>query len=462
MLFFRDSASLPLLRQQQERVRRLEAAAEEERRQKQAEQQKQLQGLYRQQEEALRKKRPGGGSARRSSVGSNENVDQESTTRVPACDGAALSQATVSSYSSPGVIAAHQMPRRNNAGDIDDLPAGAQARAEILRTSPRGGDSGVSAPTPSLRPSPRESIPVLSPSPRTRFGGSSSRLAVDRGHNVDSMVGSRARMPAGSHRSSEYAPSKRELFQDSVIEEPQLRTHSSLMPVFNESLFPADHTVTNLHTSLDTSARSSLQTSALSMAWNEGTKGMHAGNRATSSANPYDDRRRDHRRKTVVDAFAPRSAAAPPQDEMDAFVTSWQTEHLRRRNSNHGLTSEREREGLFAPVISPRPPPSISPPRNPLRSSRARSSTSRRGGAWGPPPELEESLAATSRLVDLPRALPLPPTAAASSDRTKSPRCRPRSGLGGEDEVGDSIEACDRSLTSDSVLYYLTDQQQEG
>lgn len=464
--------------------------AEEERRRKQAEEQEQLQGLYRQQEETLRKKRPGGGggSARRSSVGDVENDGQEDDARAPAYGGPALSQASTGGYSGLNVVAMHQTPRRSNAADIDDLPAGAQARAEILQTNPRGGDGRVSAPSPSQRlpssrsgnsradrPYPGESVPVASPPPRARFGGG-ARLAVERGHNTDSVDDSSARMQAGGvggrveaggQGLPEFPPAKRELFRGSVLEEPQLRTHSSLMPVSSESLFSADDTIiTNSHTSLDRSGGGILRTSALSMAWSDGTKGVHAENRAASSANPYDALIAsaggpDLRRETATAASAPHTAAAPPQDEMDAFVTSWQTEHLRRRNRNHGLAHEREQEGGFAPAISPRPPLSISPPRDALRSSRARSSTSGRGGAWGPPPELEESLAATSRLMDLPRALPLPPTAAAGSGRTESRSRRSRPERGIDDAVGDGADACDRSLTSDSVLYYLTKQHQE-
>lgn len=490
----------------------MEAEAEQQRRRKQAEQQEQLQGLYRQQEAALKKKRGGAGgdadsrNTRRSPDGGIASAYSKETTPVPVYGDAFSTDANSCGFRSgataPAAVGTPGTPRGfTTRVDFDDLPAGVQARAEILRTSP-GGSGGRGAPVSSLlwRPvsgngnppaeplSSRERQQGTSPASGEPFnkgakvgaehrphlgnaGGSSTDLRDSRhgdtgGRAIGTVSSSGERWGRGGPGFRESATSGRTSSGRFEPEEPPLPTHSSLLPVSSESLFPA-YSTADPHATLVRPREDIRRPSSSSRDWDRGpgATAKPAGvsrDQALAAAAGL-----GRLRQETTTAGTPASgAAAPPQDEMDAFVSSWQTEHLRRRGANEGsLTHKRERAhgtdgtGSGRAAGSPRPTLSTSPSRDFLRSSRARSIAGNHDDDWVPRQKLEDSLAATSRLTDLP--LPMPPadTVGGVGGVGRGPlRSVLRDDSGG---LNGGSEGSDRSLASDSMLYYLTDQQQE-
>lgn len=532
-------------RQQRERQSQLEAAAEEERRRKQAEQQEQLDGLYRQQEEALRKKRGGGGG---SGGGRQLNDTEDSSSssraaadpRAPAYGGSSTpsfddnggDEAVAPGYfasdghvgggsglrqsqsqrqqrhvadatpvdSSRGAIRGGgrgQTPRRwSSVPDVDDLPAGAQARAQVLRSSPpqpttaRGGGGGVgdggggtSARSPSSwRPGSASSERHGNRSP----GGAAAAATANRrfnmeysmeetGHEGDAPAAEQNRVRttravacgSGGRGSGTAATAT----AAAAPAGPPLQARSSLVPVSSTTLFPpflADvDTDTKAHASTDVPPLTRINDPRLVL------QQSFAGNEPGGGI-----RYRDN------------DDAGPPQDEMDAFVTRWQDEHLRRRGRRSQGQSQQGVGGEMAEVNGHRPVSfspggrtiCSSPSRSVLvGSSRARGSMNsiRARGSAGPGGkvgELEESLAATSRMVN-PPFLPLGgrvgggaalATAGGSDgDDGRQPQGPVRhlggggGGGGGGGDRGGEADLSEQSLTSDSILFYLSGQQQE-
>lgn len=488
-------------------MRKLEADAEEERRRKQAQQQEQLEGLYRQQEEALRKKRgggEGGGSARRDSDGGAARGGNEGA-RTPvhgaASPGGALVDIDTSRYLQAqryaggndngfNDIAMHHTSRPLSVGtgatDIDDLPAGAQARAEVLRHSP----DGASGASPSwIRPissgdghaeisfAPGERRAASSPGYERVAGGSkveakvalpSKREAASGGVSIrTSKVSTREEAVGrggdvsptalGGEKMSERQEAPRggqgSSLEDSAGELP-LQTHSSLLPVSSKSLFPAQSLMSTSHMPLEGDcaairlpSSSKASSSETERVCNNGASLTGNKEIAMSAAAAW---RRPHREATVD---APRV----PQDEMDAFVTSWPTEHQRRRGIQGAGDNGRRVSVDLSTAGSPRPTPSASPPRD-LRKSRTRSITHSSGDNHGERGcvDLEESLAATSRLMGLP--LPMPPPTPGTAGGGSGGGRRRRNGRFANGN--DGAELCEQSLSSDSMLYYLTNQHQ--
>lgn len=481
----------------------MEADDDKERRRKQAEQQEQLEGLYRQQEEALRKKRVGG-SARRQSDGSpgvNDEQEAGAVARVPAYDAATFPEGDADYPFGVGggcggggggdgfssTVARQTSLRRSSLADLDDLPAGALARAEVLRSSPPGG--GVSAGSPSSRsPTSGRNPPAAGYTPRgTRPGNSSlpdvhsfgigASLEVDTAVNVPPEAATRddrggcggayGAPPGRAADGDAYLMRNRRVLLGGEMEqgppaapaagrqplasstgEPPLRTSSALVPVTSDSLFPAD-------------PGNNSATGGLLLELED----------AAGAAGSFSRRRPRHERNGRAAPVAKAEAAtaahgAAAEDEMDVFVTSWQTKYLRRRGHEGSSVDAPSPEQLAwggkmangSPANYSRPPTiSGSPPRGLLRSSQARSSAGSAGGGLGKP-ELEESLAATSRLVDPSMPMPMPTRATAGGVDGRMRRRRVRPGVLGEE----GMDASEKSLTSDSMLFYLTGQQQEA
>lgn len=481
-------------------MRQVKADADEDRRRKQAEQQEQLQGLYRQQEEALRKKR--GPTHRQSDSGRAAGTDHREsygalpyTMGVPDCDaghslgvdvgaGPRQSQTKLPMHDTTdgGVAegAARQSPRRRSGfADVDELPAGAHARAEILRSSPVPVGN-ASASSPSWRPgssnsnTPAGTSKVVSRGRRgaspanSRRDGDVAKLKVDPALVATEQArvadGCDGRYGTESGRADEggadltglrgasgsslvfpaAAQAGRERLRPSASDgEPPLRTRSSLVPVSSATLFPPNPA----------------DASAEVVAGNATTESEACGLRTSSAVGVNGSTTRGSA-AVAADGSAMRGA---PQDEMDAFVTSWQTEHLRRRSHRWSLnqTNPPQRDTLGGSVAKdgyPRSPsaPTISrsPPRDLLRSSRARS-TNDAGTIFGNADELEDSLVATSRMID-PSLPLLPPVGVAGAVGGRRRRRSVGQGL-----AGNGADPSEQSLTSDSMLFYLSGQQQE-
>lgn len=508
--FLDDDWCVPF-RQQQERLREMKTTADEERRRKQVEQQERLQSLYRQQEEALKKKRGAAGNAHRQlNGGGGVGSDNRDGPRAPSYDmsvhdidegnlgpdpGIWKSQAKqpvdVGDGGLVGGVAHQILRRRSNIADVDELPAGAQARAEILRSSPPLTGDVASTTSPSWRPGPGngKNSPVAGDSfiPREmRRGGSPAtnrRHGNDRGspeidlaasatatkevrgstYSTGRAVGSinahllDVRGGKGRTALPETPPAGgKPLRSLTDQDEPPLRTRSLLVPVSSDTLFPAHPA----DPTAEADARAT-QASALSV------RGSELGGFG------YATRVRESESQAVVAKAVDREAPtrAAPQDEMDAFVTSWQTEHFRRRIQEGSLVDfhppqkqnaqdRRVAQYGYLPGSSPGSTAFRSLPHDLPRSSRVPPDTRIRGvGEYGDGKgaELEESLFATSRMID--SSLPLPPPAAECVSAVG--REGEQRGMAGQDVVGEGLDASEQSLTSDSMLFYLTGQQQE-
>ena len=496
----RDDDGLRLSRQQREQQRRLEADAEEGRRRKQAEQQEQLEGLYRQQEEALRKKRGGGrhpndggvgkGSHAPAYGGSTSILDADSRERAAPAGhpsngevdvGGGLRQSQMQYLQQRraagigGVSGAElATPRRwSNVPDVDDLPAGAQARAQVLRSSPpdRNGGGGTT------------STPRAGSASSVRRGSASPAASAASGRlrGASGLAGTNSPAAEGARgRTSPMATAFDRGVGGGAPSGPPLQTSSLLVPVSSPALFPP-FPVDNAD---DTGA------AAAALSREDDRHPMQRSFAASGGAG-HPER---HPVASSAGSMAGRVAAGPPQDEMDAFVTKWQDEHLRRR----GFQGQRQHQqdgvvGVTSPgIANERHNPSSSsspggrticrsPPRSLLRGSphargyangggggRVRGSAVLAGKAGGRG-ELEESLAATSRMVN-PPSLPRPPSishaggsAGAGGDGRQAQQ-RTEGGFGGlgggEDEGAANLS--EQSLTSDSILFYLSSQQRQS
>lgn len=481
----------------------MEAAADEERRRKQAEQQEQLEGLYRQQEAALRKKRGGAGIPRDESDGRN---DDREDFRAPPYDMPTLRSDTghplgvgESPRKSPAqhrvdaadtsVVGgtAFQTPRRRaTIPDVDDLPAGAQARAQVMRSSPPLA-GGASAPSLVRRPgsasSNHRSVSGSS-TPKERRGGSpaasgrydhgadleistdeNNRTARVRGSRHGSMAGRDVEGGAGvadvqggmgRSRVPPAAPAGRESRRTSAgVGEPPLRAHSALVPVSSDTLFPSNpEGQAGAGGHVEAMPYFAPPNRAREAGWPKRSPGP-SGNSAPAG---------------LVGSTDGGDAGGVVQDEMDAFVDSWQTEHLRRRRQEGPLVdapSPQQRASPGGRRTSDGYPGSSSGPhafesssRDLLRSSSAQANKNRGSGA-GREQDLEASLVATSRMLG--PSLPLPPRA-----REKAAAAGGRVGVGGQgrrthrqNPVGGGADVSEQSLVSDSMLFYLTGEQRE-
>lgn len=485
----------------------MEAAADEERRRKQAEQQEQLEGLYRQQEAALRKKRGGAGIPREESEGRNDDRDDF---RAPPYDMPTLRtdtghplgvgesprksptqhRADAADTSTVGGTPSQTPRRRATVPDVDDLPAGAQARAQVMRNSPPL--AGVSsAPSPLRGPgsatSNHRSVSGNS-TPKERRGGSPAasgrydhgagveigadeinRAARVRGGRHGSMAGRNAeggagvtgaRGGAGRSPVPPAAPAGRESRRTSAgVDEPPLRAHSALVPVSSETLFPTD-----LHGQVGAGGHVESLPSFAPRTRAGGAEGLKRSPGASGNSAPAG---------LVGGTDGVCDAGGGVQDEMDAFVASWQTEHLRRRRQEGSLVDEpsplqraapggrRTSDGYPGPSSGPHA--FGSPSRDLLRSSSARAADKSRGGGAGREQDLEASLVATSRMIG--PSPPLPPPA-----REKVAAGWGGVGVGGQGQgrrmqrqtpVGGGADASEQSLVSDSMLFYLSGAQRE-
>ncbi|CAM9686925.1 unnamed protein product [Ectocarpus sp. 13 AM-2016] len=486
-------------RQQRERLRQAEAEAEEERRRKQVEQQQQLQGLYRQQEEALRKKRVGGGGRRQSPKDDGEDA---AYSRAPAHGGStpvandSSSVGVAAGYFSPsdgggrgesdvrqgelqhrqaldsafpsargggnaigGSGGGRQARHRSSIPDVDDLPAGAHARAQVLRSSPPNR-----TPADTSTPNPSSWRPVSARSAVGGGGGGGGGLmskerrggrspAAAAADNFDEGTGSRGAVPAAEesfpdrHRTTP-APALGDSRDDGARGSP-LRARSTLVPLSSPTLFPPFPG--------DTDA--------------DIVRGPPADGPWLAQESFAEGRGAVHRDRVSPAAEAAGAAGGvqPPQDEMDSFVTRWQVEHLRGGSKDGGndycLPSSSSFSSPGGRAVC------LSPPRGalPARSSRANGVVRGRGSAavpGGNAGELEESLAATSRMVN-PPSLPRPPTGARDDvegdggrSGTRSRRRRPAGPPSGVED--DTADLSEQSLTSNSILFYLSGQQQES
>eukprot|EP00903_Cladosiphon_okamuranus_P009760 g9279.t1 len=502
-------------RQQQEQQRRLEADAEEGRRRKQAEQQEQLEGLYRQQEAALRKKR-GGGGGRHSNDG---EVDKNP--RAPAYGGSpsaldgSREAATPAGFPSNGDIdvdgdlrqrqmrhrqrrATDLAPprdriglgsvsgidletprRRSNVPDVDDLPAGAQARAQVLRSSPPDRSGGGGGGGPGAMPTPRAGS---ASSARRGKASPAASAARDRFKGGSGLEGTNSPMADGVRGRTRTAGVALDGSAGGTSPGPPLQTRSLLVPVSSAALFPpfpADNTAAAAAAGDDAEAvlpflREDDRSRPMqqSFASSEGRGANLHDPAVTASPGGF--------------SCARGASEPPPQDEMDAFVTKWQDKHLRRR----GFQGQRhQHHGVAMPPGSNERHPSSSPAgrticRSPSRSllgvSRALGGyasggrghgSAVPGGRTGELGELEESLAATSRMVD-PPSLPRPPPSishagenvgAGGGGQAQGRLGGGGGGGGGVDREGEGeANLSEQSLTSDSILFYLSGQQRES
>lgn len=490
----------PSHRQQRERLRQMEAATEEEKRRKQAEQQEQLDGLYRQQEEAIRKKRGGAGVSRDELDGRLRGSDDREESRAPPYDMPTLRNDTghplgigVSprkSQAQPRVAAdtdvvggaTYQTPRRRTTvPDVDDLPAGAQARAQVIRNSPPAA-GGASASNPLRRPGSASSNPrsiSRGSTPQERRGGSptsngrfdhgagleiSAALAAEEkartSHNSrhGSMAGRIADGGAGFRGGARRSPNPpatpagRESRRPSEGgDEPPLRTHSALVPVSSGTLFPSnlagEEGVGRYVEGMPSFAPPTQAGKAGGLKRSPGVNGSSAP-------------------AGLVGRTDERDAGGAVQDEMDAFVASWQTEHLRRRRQEGAILDAPSPQQRASPggrrtsdgyPGSSGPNALMSPSRDLLRSSSARVANNRGNGA-GRAQDLEASLVATSRMIG--PSPPLPPSAietAAARGGVGAQGWRTQRQTG----VGGGADPSEQSLVSDSVLFYLTGEQRE-
>ena len=482
----------------------MEAAADEERRRKQAEQQEQLEGLYRQQEAAIRKKRGGAGIPRDESDGRN---DDREDFRAPPYDMPTLRSDTghplgvgesprkspaqhrvdVAGTSVVGGAALQTPRRRATVPDVDDLPAGAQARAQVMRSSPPLA-GGASAPSPARRPGSASSnhrSASGSSTPKERRGGSPAasgrydhgtdlEMSMDENNRTARVRGSRHGLTAGRNveggagvagvqggmgrsPAPPAAPAGRESRRTSAgVAEPPLRAHSALVPVSSDTLFPSNpEGQTSAGGHVDAMPPFAPPNRAREAGWLKRSPGP-SGNSAPAG---------------LVGSTDGGDTGGAVQDEMDAFVDSWQTEHLRRRRQ----------EGPFVDAPSPQqraapggrrtsdgypgstsgPHAFESPSRDLLRSSSARANKNR-GSGDGREQDLEASLVATSRMLG--PSPPLPPRAREKTAVAAGGRV----GVGGQgrrtrrqNPVGGGADVSEQSLVSDSMLFYLTGEQRE-
>ena len=501
---FPTSNTIPIafsvvIRQQQERLRQMDAEAEDERRRKQAEQQAQLDGLYRQQEEALRKKRVGTVNLRcRSDAGASPRDDrQRQSIRAPPPDGGFSdsldqdhrpSQAQWATEWETSLSSANTTTSRRRCGvtDVNDLPAGVQARAQVLHISPRaaerpdastsskqrafpieypaGGnftprtekrtdlptDIGASGPdfrssyrsqsvrsdSPALRShTPRTDRHTGSPAdvgpsveahafpPPAAMSSSPRVLGSRRGETRPEVIGRKKDLDEEScARSVSVTSSVARVGRGPTLastDEALLRTRSSLIPVESSMLFPASAGVELLSLPEGDDEETTL---ACAGANNGGT--TPAGTKPASE-------------------FSSRNS---PQDEMDAFSTSWQTEQLRRLGQRTTLAAEPSPHqcktvGGFTGLgggstVATSPFRAHRKSRTPSRSRGGRDS----GNAWE-----EQSLAPISRS----NGLSSPPL----MDKETNRRNRER--------VEVCVDEGERPLESDSVLFYLTGEHRQ-
>eukprot|EP00752_Nemacystus_decipiens_P011215 g9966.t1 len=499
-------------RQQREQQRRLEADAEEGRRRKQAEQHEQLEGLYRQQEAALRRKRGGGRHLKDGGVYQNSRAPAHGGSTSP-LDGS-HETAAAAGYPSEGEVGVgeslrqsqaqqHQQRRavglappshsnglggvsragpetprrRSDVPDVDDLPAGAQARAQVLRSSPRDHDGGLGAASTPRLGSASSARRGNTPPAASAAGGGRFKGANGLGlTNPPTAEGARGRTSTTTAAAFEGG-----VGDGAAPSGPPLQAHSLLVPVSSAALFPPFPA--------DNADATGPNAAAAFLREDDERPPMQQRSFAASGAGG----RSEHPVASSAGRFAGGVAAEPPQDEMDAFVTRWQDEHLRRRGFRGQKQHQQDGAGIVLPPdqSNERHTPSSgslggrticrSPPRGLNRGSprapgyaagggRARSSSGVPGGRTGEQGDLEESLAATSRMLN-PPSLPRPSSvshagekADFSGDGRRQAQRRPLGGFGVEVEGEDDGAAnlSERSLASDSILFYLSGRQRES
>ncbi|CAN0014883.1 unnamed protein product [Discosporangium mesarthrocarpum] len=478
-------------RQQEEWRRKMEEEAESERRQKQAEQQEQLQDLYRQQEEALQRRR---GSSRLRPGMPGQSLPGDSGGHGPGAGGLDTPRsprpphsldATESLPSHPkgvGYTNTSQGYLRANGPSIDDLPAGADARAAVLQRTHLQEQSGPPGSATELRGPPfqermrsREGQPQGLPG--AGVGGRTGWAA--RGEHGS---GLRRKMPQGNARGSGATRRGEGRVETGawgqgvgevpeMKDEPPLPTYSSLRPITGVGAANSGSTAR---------PRATAQTQGLDPIFGaSGVPEWPGGNDRPAPIqrveSPGDVQQ--GLQGSQGGGGGGRKASAPVtapdlDDEMDAFVISWQRNHLQRRSTAsatevgvgarqpHQGASFREvgteHGGLVASAgraaggVETR---RLSVP--PVSSPSLLIGGGRVGGGGGGPghgsthammddqhrhgEDLEESLAATSRLMG-------PLSSIQSSGAGTGARAR-----GNEDGVNTS----ELSLMSDSLLCYL-------
>lgn len=457
----------------------MEAEAEEEKRRRQAKQQEQLEALYRQQEEALQKKRGGsmdsGGVRRSSDSGTPRNRSRQVMDRgfdagqnkSPGSERAGQGSPAADEMTLGNDPVALRTPPNQPGGiklDINDLPAGAHARAEVLRGVPSRGkresppwenseprehhvdkdlesdERGIEAPPALARGISKEEDRVVHASTER---GVVSRESRRRG---SALLVSESRCHRRSDRDANEMPSRQETvgILPSQDVEPPLRNHSTLLPISNATLFPSDPV--------------------------EAPR-LAAGSHGASGGYIPRRRRSIHvvDRPVAVKGRAGSSIGAPEWsrktaegsgsgDEIDALVASWNTNPLRGRAVQSPLSRVRGNvDGSRAAescagspklTISSSPQPRASP-----RDSRAREQNrSSDGNGVSQEEMLGEFMGSTSRQM----GIRMPPIQSAVIPGSKR---HPRRGM--TSAMEDGPDASEQSLTSDSVLYYLADSHRE-
>lgn len=311
-------------------MRKMEAEQEEERRRKQEKEKAQLDSLYRQQEEALRKKR-GGNNTPLHRLGAGTSArDNSSSIRVQHAFSGSPYQDRMSSHAQYLTeiesSSSHDSPTtprsRGVPPDVNDLPAGAQARAQSLRSSPSRSDppatSSSCRPRSACSGNPAGgnftpmtgrladvctglgSSVLLIPSdlPRSARALDSKRGAMRREVVSGTYAGDNRCAKGVTSTAPSAFPVGRRL-PSAVINEAPLRTRSAFVPVESTMLFPeVDY--------IDPAPQVVLSEGDSEMSLARGAGGD--GDKALVGA-------------SHATGFASRDS---PHDEIDAFISSWQ------------------------------------------------------------------------------------------------------------------------------------------
>ncbi|CAM9650641.1 unnamed protein product, partial [Choristocarpus tenellus] len=296
------------LRRQEEWQQQMEKEAEAQKRQRQAEQQEQLQGLYRQQELALQKRRSGGprnsSAPAPSSGGSGQNSPQsrDHSNRLGI-------------YSSPiSPQGGQSIPHSREyvgVSRIDDLPAGAFARAEVK------AQHGSDRPARIMREEGKadEGMPIGG----MPFDQGVGSTAGDMGSTKHLPLEDKIRMSRGATAMTRPVWDGRRKDPTNFSDEEPLPTRTSLHPIPGfEDTMPA-----RLGKAAAWSKRSAI------------IKGVEVSPQRTCQGeqDQWEERRGLLGRSGQGKDNDGRGPTVASHDEMDAFVTSWDQSHLQDRHA---------------------------------------------------------------------------------------------------------------------------------